>query len=136
MVLKGTGAAPITDLAGNPLSGAFDGQHRRDRERDLHQRLRLRHLLGFSRPNAQSHLIYVGTAADGGTGTGTLGTRENPFPTIGAAMTAAVIGDDVLVLPGTYEEDVTMKPGVRLLSADPWQQHRYLRPARQPATRR
>ena len=47
------------------------------------------------------------------------GTRENPYPTISAAMTAAVAGDVVAVLPGVYKEQVTMKQFVRLLSAAP-----------------
>ena len=34
-------------------------------------------------------------------------------------MAKALIGDDVLVLPGVYKEDVAVKVGVRLLSADP-----------------
>jgi large repetitive protein len=50
--------------------------------------------------------------------TAVLGTRENPYPTISAAMTAAVPGDVVAVLPGVYSEQVTMKQFVRLLSAD------------------
>jgi large repetitive protein len=102
VVLKGTGATPITDLAGNKLDNGTD--------------FTSGPVVLFSPSNA--HLIYVGTAADvTGIGTGVLGTRENPFPTIAAAMTAALIGDDVLVLPGTYEENVTVKTGVRLLSA-------------------
>ncbi len=51
--------------------------------------------------------------------TAVIGTRENPYPTIGAAMTAAAAGDVVAVLPGVYTEQVTMKQFVRLLSADP-----------------
>jgi hypothetical protein len=47
------------------------------------------------------------------------GTRANPYPTIGAAMTAAVPGDVVAVLPGVYTEQVTLKPLVKLYSADP-----------------
>ena len=51
--------------------------------------------------------------------TATQGTRENPYPTIGAAMTAAAAGDVVAVLPGVYTEQVTLKQFVRLLSAAP-----------------
>ena len=105
VVLKGTGANPVTDIAGNPLDGQGTGSGS--------------DFTGgpFVIYNAaRAHLIYV--QAPGTTvGTGTQGTRENPFPTIAAGMTAALLGDDVLVLPGTYREDVTLKPGVRLLSA-------------------
>ena len=38
------------------------------------------------------------------------------YPTISAAMAAADYGDTVLVALGTYEESVTMRPGVALLS--------------------
>jgi large repetitive protein len=47
------------------------------------------------------------------------GTVENPYPTISAAMTAALPGDVVAVLPGVYTEQVTLKQFVRLLSASP-----------------
>ncbi len=46
-------------------------------------------------------------------------SEENPYPTIGAAITAASAGDVVAVLPGVYTEQVTMKQFVRLYSADP-----------------
>jgi hypothetical protein len=48
-----------------------------------------------------------------------LGSRENPYPTISAALKAASAGDVVAVLPGVYTEQVTMRQFVRLLSADP-----------------
>ena len=67
---------------------------------------------------SQAHLIYVQAPQTPPlTVSGTLGTREDPFPTIAQGMAAALIGDDVLVLPGTYREDVVVKPGVSLLSA-------------------
>ena len=104
VVLKGTGATPITDLAINPLDGAGSG-------------VGSDYTSGTSvlYTASNSRLIYVGVAGSG-VGTGVLGTRENPFATIALGMKAALEGDDVLVLPGTYNENVTMKPGVRLLS--------------------
>jgi hypothetical protein len=106
VVLKGTGATPITDLASNPLDGQGIGTGS-DYVNGT--------FILFTPSNA--HLIYVGPAGSGTTGVGTVGTRENPFTTIAAGMAAALIGDDVLVLPGVYNENVTLKPGVRLLSA-------------------
>jgi hypothetical protein len=47
------------------------------------------------------------------------GSRNNPYPTISAAMSAAVPGDVVAVLPGVYTEQVKLKPLVKLFSADP-----------------
>jgi hypothetical protein len=114
VIIKGTGTNPVTDIAGNPINGAFNGTFP----------------TGFTGATTGSdftslpvvvfqpssaHLIYV--EAPPTFGSGTLGTRENPFPTIAAGMNAALIGDDVLVLPGVYKEDVSIKPGVRLLSA-------------------
>ena len=58
--------------------------------------------------------LFVEAGANATTATG---TRENPYATIGAAMTAATAGDVIAVLPGVYQEQVTMKPFVRLLSA-------------------
>ncbi|MFI5457180.1 MAG: Ig-like domain-containing protein [Isosphaerales bacterium] len=48
-----------------------------------------------------------------------IGSRENPYPTISKAITAATPGDVVAVLPGVYTEQVTLKQFVRVLSADP-----------------
>ena len=107
VILKGTGATPITDIPGNPLDGANTGTGS-----DFNSGT----VVVYQPSN--SHLIYVqAPQMPPLVGTGTLGTRDNPFPTIAAAMSAAMIGDDVLVLPGTYKEDVVVKPGVRLLSA-------------------
>ena len=39
--------------------------------------------------------------------------REDPYATIGAAMTAATAGDVIAVLPGVYQEQVTMKQFVQ-----------------------
>ncbi len=105
-VLKGTGANAITDLAGNPLDGQGIGAGSDFTSAPF---------VIFNPSNAQ--LIYVGPLSTVTSATAVQGTRENPFPTIGAGLNAAVIGDNVLVLPGTYTEDVTMKAGVRLLSA-------------------
>ncbi len=46
-----------------------------------------------------------------------VGDRNNPYPTISAAMTAATAGDVVAVLPGVYTEQVTLKQFVKLYSA-------------------
>ena len=59
------------------------------------------------------HNIFVGPNP----GTAPDGTRGNPYPTIGQAMSVAVAGDVVAVLPGVYTEQVTLKPLVKLFSA-------------------
>ena len=105
IVLRGTGPSPITDIAGNPLDGQGIGSASDYNGGSF---------VVYS-PSG-SHLIYV-QAPGTFLGTGTLGTRNNPFTTIAAGMNAALLGDDVLVLPGTYRESVALKPGVRLLSA-------------------
>lgn len=45
------------------------------------------------------------------------GSIGNPFVVISAAMSAALSGDTVQVLPGTYAEVLTLKSGVNLLGA-------------------
>ncbi len=110
IVLRGTGTNPITDIAGNALDGAGTGTPGTDFVNGP--------FTFFSQAN--SRLIYVdnnvGAVSDA---TQAIGTRENPYKTITAGLTAANIGDDVLVIPGTYREDVQLKAQVRLLSADP-----------------
>lgn len=46
-----------------------------------------------------------------------LGARGNPYSTIMAAMNAAKIGDTIYVLPGVYNESVTMRSMVQVRSA-------------------
>ena len=45
------------------------------------------------------------------------GSRSNPFNSIYDGLNAAAYGDTVLVLPGTYIENVIMKAGVALLGS-------------------
>ncbi len=70
-----------------------------------------------------TRIIYASAGASGGTPTG---TRSNPYPSITAALAAANIGDTVGVIGGTtsgqavvYNETVTLKSLVKLVSADP-----------------
>jgi large repetitive protein len=99
-VTLNTGTGGITDLAGNPLASAASDT------------------FAVGVPSL-STTLFVGAASYVTSTTATEGTRENPYPTIGAAMTAAVAGDVVAVLPGVYTENVTMKQFVRLYSAAP-----------------
>ncbi len=64
-----------------------------------------------------STTLYVGGSSFVTNGGSPIGSRENPYPTIGAAMTAATAGDVVAVLPGVYSANVTLKEFVRLFSA-------------------
>ncbi len=109
ITLKGTGAAPIRDIAGNALDGAGTGV---PGSGDFTNQP----FTVFSPGNAR--LLYVDNTSTLVSTTG-LGTRENPYHTIAAGLAAAQTGDDVLVLPGTYRELVNLKGQVRLLSADP-----------------
>ena len=106
VVLKGTGNTPITDIAANPLDGQGIGSASDYNSGPF---------VVYSA--SRSHLIYVQAPSQNIGGTGTQGTRENPFTTIAAGIKAALVGDVVLVLPGSYVENVALKPGVRLLSA-------------------
>ena len=62
-----------------------------------------------------STTLFVGGASYVTNAGSAEGSRENPYPTIGAAMAAATAGDVVAVLPGVYTENVTLKQFVRLL---------------------
>ena len=104
MTLKGSGATPITDIAGNPLAGNGTTAGT-DFSLAIHLERR--------RPN----LIYVNAAATRDRPDPADGTIENPYPTIMAAMAVAVPGDIVAVLPGVYTENVVLKPFVKLESA-------------------
>jgi len=107
IVLKGTGTSVITDRAGNPLDGARTGTPGSDFVNGP--------FVVFTPAN--SRLIYVdGTNPLVGVADG---TRALPYRSITAGLAAAKTGDVVLVLPGTYYEDINLKAQVRLLSADP-----------------
>ncbi len=106
VTLKGTGANPITDIAGNDLAGNgttagtdFTTQY------------------PIISPTLS--LIYVSAAATPTVALPADGTIENPYPTIKAAMAVATPGSTIAVLPGVYTENVVMKAFVRLVSADP-----------------
>ena len=109
IVLKGTGANVIRDVAGNALDGTNSATGGSDFTNSPFP--------VFS-PTA-SRLIYVDGSNFPTDITQTQGTREYPFATIQAGIAAAQTGDTVLVLPGTYRENITMKGQIRLLSADP-----------------
>jgi large repetitive protein len=107
VVLRGTGASPIADIAGNPLNGTGGAGGA-----DL-SFLYLSFTAGVGRN------IFVGPASSITNPTGAQGTVGNPFPTIAQGLAAARTGDVVAVLPGVYNENVTLKQYVRLVSADP-----------------
>ncbi len=98
VTLLSTGADAVRDIAGNVAMPAASQQFIVDV------------------PALQQNLFVGGPTYVTNAGAA-IGTRENPYPTIGAAMTAAVAGDVVAVLPGVYTEQVTMKQFVKLYSA-------------------
>ena len=100
LTLLSTGPDAVRDIAGNVATPAASQQFIVDV------------------PALQQNL-FVGGPSFVTNPAAVIGTRENPYPTIGAAMTAAVAGDVVAVLPGVYTQQVTMKQFVRLLSAAP-----------------
>ncbi|MGP0068750.1 MAG: DUF1565 domain-containing protein, partial [Isosphaeraceae bacterium] len=98
VTLLNTGADPVEDIAGNPLASPVT------------------ETFAVAVPSL-STTLFVGAASYVTDANATEGTRENPYPTIESAMTAAVAGDVVAVLPGVYTENVTLKQFVRLYSA-------------------
>ncbi len=108
VTLKGTGANPITDIAGNPLAGAT-GTNPVDITTPV-----------IVLTPSLAHNFFVGPAFDVTDPTQPAGTIENPFPTIAKGLAAANVGDVVAVLPGVYTESITLKSLVTLESASPF----------------
>ena len=111
VTVVGTGASPVTDVAGNALDGEYNGVFPTGDGvpgGDFNPTF-----VVFS-PSLVNHLFVGGFVTDG---TRPLGSRANPYPTIVAAITAAQTGDVVAVLPGVYNESVTLKSLVTLASA-------------------
>src|SRR5262249_2840767 len=106
LTIKGTGANPVTDIAGNPLNGA-SGTGGVDFNTVY---------IVFS--PSSSHSIFVGVPGFITNPGATQGSRANPFTTIAAGLAAAVQGDTVAVLPGVYNENIALKSLVKLVSAD------------------
>jgi hypothetical protein len=100
VTLLNSGAAAVRDIAGNTLASPVSRN------------------FAVAIPSLAANL-FVGGSSYVLDPTAAKGTRENPYPTIGQAMTAATAGDVVAVLPGVYTENVTLKQFVRLFSADP-----------------
>jgi hypothetical protein len=98
--ILGTGSAPVTDIAGNPLGNGSD----------------FKSTLVVYSPSLQ-HTLFVGPASDIIDPTATAGDRTNPYTTITTALAAAGTGDTVAVLPGVYNESINLKSLVILRSA-------------------
>jgi hypothetical protein len=97
VTLLNSGSNPVRDIAGNPLASAVSVQFAVD-------------------VPSLSQNIFVNAS---NTNTKPNGTLANPYPTISQAMSVAVPGDVIAVLPGVYTEQVTLKPLVKLYSANP-----------------
>jgi hypothetical protein len=118
VTLVGAGSPGVTDLAGNLIDGATPNGLPSGNGTNGDFNLQFIVL----DPNL-THTLYVDASQSNASPTG---TRTDAFSTIGAAMSAAGIGDTVAVVGGsatssyvTYTETVTMKPLVQLVSADP-----------------
>lgn len=76
----------------------------------------LTNLIGVGTINGVSAVFTntVWVAKNGSDTTGALGQLGRPFLTIQAAITAASSGYTVFVMPGTYDEQITLKDGVNL----------------------
>ncbi len=116
VLILGTGASPVTDIAGNALDGQFNGSFPTGTG---HPGSDFNPNFVVFDPNLV-HKIYVGTPFRNPITdpTATKGSRANPFPTITTGIAAANTGDIVAVLPGAYTESITLKSLVSLFSAD------------------
>jgi hypothetical protein len=130
VTLKGTGSAPVIDIAGNKLAGAFNGAFPTSGAAGTDFNLQF---IVFNPALAKT--IFVGTNPAGGISTNPDGSRANPYPTImgqtvggvfqPGGMTVANPGDTVAVIsgsganPSVFNENVVLKSLVKLTSADP-----------------
>lgn len=114
VTLVGAGASAVTDRAGNPLNGQFNGTFPSGVK--TYNGTGTDFVMYYTILDTSKFVTrYVSTS--GGTGTGAVGSRNNPYPSITSAINAAQIGDTVAVLPGTYNENVVLKSLVQLVSA-------------------
>ncbi len=110
LTLLGTGSNAIRDIAGNtPKIGNIVAT-----------------FAVFNPSNVTG--VFVGGASYVTDPTLPEGDRDNPYPTITAALTPlpagstgipVTVGDQLEVLPGVYTESVTLLPFVSIVSADP-----------------
>lgn len=102
-------AGGVTDVAGNLLDGEGNGFPSGDGTPGGDFNL---NFIVFNPASSRNLFVSQGAAATG------TGARSSPFPTITAALAAALPGDTVAVLPGVYTESIALKSLVRLTSAD------------------
>jgi hypothetical protein len=100
-ILGGAGSNNVVrDVARNPMAGNYTTN-----------------FIVFN-ASAVNRIFVDGSATNSNPGA-LQGTRANPYRTIQDGINAATVGDIVEVLPGIYNENVTLKSYVRVLSADP-----------------
>jgi hypothetical protein len=105
VTVNGTGAAVVTDIAGNALGSSGGGTG-----------INTTNTFVVFSPTLQ-HKLFVGVGYTTNP-TATIGDRSRPYSTIQAAINAANIGDVVAVLPGIYNESVRLKSLTIVRSAD------------------
>ena len=112
VTLVGTGTGAVADRAGNPLNGQFNGSF--PSGVSSYNGTGTDFVMYYTILDPSKFVTrYVGAPS----GSGVIGSRNNPYPTITAGLTAAQIGDTVAVLPGVYNENVVLKSLVQLVSA-------------------
>ncbi|MFO0910304.1 MAG: hypothetical protein U0794_18500 [Isosphaeraceae bacterium] len=112
VTLKGTGS-PLTDIAGNPLAGSYNGTFPTGQDGVAGVDFNPVYVVIAT----TSKTIYVGGTQYITDFTAALGSRANPYPTITTGLAGAAAGDMVGVLPGVYTESISLKPFVKMFSA-------------------
>jgi hypothetical protein len=115
ITLVGTGKTTVTDIPGNAIDGEFNGVFPSGNG-TAGGNFNLPFLV-FN--PASARMVFVGGSQFVTDPTQPQGSRANPFPTIAGGIGAANVGDTVAVLPGVYQESVTLKNLVKVLGADP-----------------
>lgn len=114
LTVRGSGATPLRDIAGNGLAGSFDGTFPTGKDGVAGVDFNPVYVVFDTTNNA---IRFVGAATYVTNPAAAQGSRANPYPTITAGLAAASAGDVVGVLPGVYTESITLKPFVRVLSS-------------------
>jgi hypothetical protein len=116
VTLKGAGSTTINTIAGQPLDGLFNGTFPSGQDNVPGSDFNAIYVMAAA---GSSHNDFVGPASFVTNPAANVGARANPFPTIGAAIAKAIVGDTIAVLPGVYTENVTLRPFLKLISVSP-----------------
>ncbi len=111
VTLVGAGTNTVTDRAGNPLNGQFNGSF----PSGVTNGTGSNYVMYYTILDPSRYFVrYVSPSGNDTTATGSI---TSPYGTIQGAINAAQIGDTVAVMAGTYNENVVLKSLIQVVSA-------------------